>query len=347
MGVKHLALAMVLVASPVALAEHVVAIELGELQAVPSSHPPYIFRLAIITPPAGFSGSPAVTVRQPHDALSLVKNNRLELRLASLSDVELEVSHGSQTLNRLLPKSELQAARARLGMMTASPHAPLALARDREPLATGVRPLTTVTPSALDRALLERELQAIHAEIQRLVGGVTPWEGFSTASWYTEHGAAALLVMLMLGGAFIAGVAALVTGYLLHRSAVDRQRYLQRALLLSIRRGRGELASGPPRPPTLRRGGIFGDWHERLEPVTMLRRVLVSQRTRRRVRIQASRGMHSVPQAEATPPTQAIARVSPTRSAPPAEFVEALAHLRRELMRLQRRLPCRSLRRQP
>jgi hypothetical protein len=48
-----------------------------------------------------------------------VKNNTLELQLPSLTDVELEISHGGQTLNRLLMKIELMAARTRLEAATA------------------------------------------------------------------------------------------------------------------------------------------------------------------------------------------------------------------------------------
>ena len=61
-----------------------------------------------------------MTVRQPHDTLSFVKQHVVELRLRALADVELEVSYGGQTLNRLLPKSELQAARMRVEMAPAS-----------------------------------------------------------------------------------------------------------------------------------------------------------------------------------------------------------------------------------
>jgi hypothetical protein len=328
MRVQHLARAMVLVASLVALAEQVIAIELGELQAVPSSYPPYIFRLAIVASPLGSPGSPAVTVRQPHDALSFVKNNLLELRLGSLSDVELEISQGSQTLNRLLLKSELQAARAQLGTTIASPRLPSAIAKDRETAPAGAKPLTPATLSAPDRALLERELQVIRQEIQSLVGRVSPWEGLSTPPWHTDHGVAALAFMLMLGGLFIAGVTSLFTGYLMHRSAVDREQQLRRA--------RGELTSKAPPLPVVRGGQLYGDRHERLEPVTVLRRVWVSQKTRRRVRIRTSR---AAPQEDAPAHTQVIARVSHPQLTAPAEIVEALVNLRCELMRLQRRLP--------
>ncbi|HEX2187153.1 MAG TPA: hypothetical protein VHN78_16795, partial [Chloroflexota bacterium] len=118
MGVKHLTCAAVVVASALLVAAPVMAIELGELQAVPSGQASYVFRLAIAASPHA-ADPPAVTVHRPQDAISVVTPNRLELRLRSLTDVELEVSHGGQTLNRLLLRSELQAARAHLDAATA------------------------------------------------------------------------------------------------------------------------------------------------------------------------------------------------------------------------------------
>ena len=124
---------MVVVASIVGGAAQALAIEFGELHAVPSNSPPYIFRLPLITPLHGPSAVAAVTVRRPPDTLSFVKQHVVELRLRSLTDVELEVSYGGQTLNRLLPKSELQAARTRAEMApTSSPSLPArAKGRDR------------------------------------------------------------------------------------------------------------------------------------------------------------------------------------------------------------------------
>ena len=113
-------IALVVVASISGGAAQVLAIELGELQAVPSNSPPYIFRLPLLTPLHGASAIATVTVRQPPDTLAFVKQHVVELRLRALTDVELEVSYGRQTLNRLLPKSELQAARMRVEMAPAS-----------------------------------------------------------------------------------------------------------------------------------------------------------------------------------------------------------------------------------
>jgi hypothetical protein len=122
MRVKHLVLAIMLSASGVAVPGMAVALTLGELRASPRHPPPYVFRLPILAAPHGSSDTPAVTVRRPQDALSFVKNNTLELQLRALTDVELEVSHGGQTLNRLLVKHELQGARASLEAAMAWEH---------------------------------------------------------------------------------------------------------------------------------------------------------------------------------------------------------------------------------
>ncbi|HSF31278.1 MAG TPA: hypothetical protein VLK82_12520 [Candidatus Tectomicrobia bacterium] len=281
MGVKHLACAMVLVAGLVALAEPVVALEVGELQAVPGGYPPYTFRLAIIASPGGSSGTPAVTVRQPQDALSFVRNNHVELRLRALSDVELEVTQGSQTLNRLLLKSELLAARARLGTTPAPPRPPSTLDKDG-----ATPPSTAATYSTSDRAVLEHEMHGIRQEVHSLVGRVIPWEDAATPPWHTNYGTAALVFTLVLWAVFIAGVTALVAGYLMHRSAVDGERQRRRALVASIRQARGELTSGAPALHGARHGQRFGDRHESWQPVTRLRRLWVSQNTQRLILVQ-------------------------------------------------------------
>jgi hypothetical protein len=340
MGVKHLALGVLVVVSLVMPATQVIAIELGELQAMPGSPPPYIFRLSLIFPPHGSSDLPAVTVRQPRDGLSFVKNHRLELRLPALTDVELEINQGGQTLNRLLLKSELQAARARLETATASIRHQPARATGRQGPATEARPLTSTAEEAPDQALLAREMQEIRQEIQNLVGRVTPWEGLSTPVWPAAKAAATPVVARTLWGVLIAGVASLVAGYLLRRNAVERQR--RRLLAASVRRLRGQLRSGGATRHPAQRAQLFGDQPAGLGPVTVLRRVRVSQKTRRRIRLWASSPRPDATRERAAERTQVEARLSHTRRFAPAEVVEALGHLRRELLSLQRRLPNRT-----
>jgi hypothetical protein len=339
MGAKHIALAVVVVASLFALAEQAIALELGELQAVPSRHPPYTFRLAIISSPGGSSDIAAVTVRQPHDTLSFVKNDCLELRLHSLTDVELEVNQGGQTVNRLLLKSELQAARARLETATGSNRHQPAQAKGGESPMAEARPLTPAPEGAPGRALLEREIQGIRQEMHNLVGRVTPWEGLSTPAGHTQERAAPPVFTLMLGGLCIAGVTSLITGYVMQRSAVARERQRRRSLAASMRRVRGDLRSGAPTLPAWPRAQLSGNQPDALPPVTVTRRVRVSHKTRRRIRVRASSATQDATQERAAEHTRVVARISHAKPSAPAEVVEALRNLRRELIRQQRLRP--------
>jgi hypothetical protein len=398
MGVKHTALVVVVVASLLAVAAPVFTLELGELQAVPGNHPPYLFRLAIASSPFGSADPPAVTVRRPHDALSLAKHNRLELRLHSLTDVELEVSQGGQTVNRLLLKSELQTARARLDATTAwqryqaarakgaaRPHLTALLdtayhthqtwgqfdpAAARQPLAqieqerlrvlaaggsrpepivqeaparapsvAEPKPLAPAMAGAPDPAMLEGEMQGIREEIRSLMGGVSPWEGPSTPAWHIGEGSATLVLTLVLGGLCLAGVTSLCTGYLLQRSTLERERQRRRVLAASLRRVHAELTSGTSTLPMAQRVQLAGDRHDGLEPVTVVRHVRVSQKTRRRVRVGASSATPTAMPDRAAEHSQVVARLSPTGPSASAELAEVLGNLRRELMHLQRLLP--------
>jgi hypothetical protein len=76
-----------------------------------------------------------------------------------------------------------------------------------------------------------------------------------------------------------------------------------------------------------------------LGPVTVMRRVRVSQKTRRRIRLRASRRHYDATRVGMAGHTPVVARLSHTKRGAPAEIAQALATLRRELMSLQRRLP--------
>lgn len=338
MGVAHIALAMVVVASICGGAAQVLAIELGELQAVPSNSPPFIFRLPLITPLHGPSAIAAVTVRQPPDTLSFVKQHVVELRLRSLTDVELEVSYGEQTLNRLLLKSELQAARMRLEMAPASNPSPPARAKGRDRPSSETSSVAQAPEGASDRPLFERELEGIRQEIQRLVERVTPWEELSPPLGDRGESATAVLT-LMLGGFFSVGVTSLIIGYLMQRRASDRERRRRRALTLSIRRQRNQLAARVPILPALPPAPLSRAGNEALEPVTISRRVRVSQKRRRRFRVWAPSHMRDAAQAQDAERLRLVARTSQRVPSAPAELLEALTQLRGELMRLQEKPP--------
>jgi hypothetical protein len=257
-------------------------------------------------------------VRQPPDALLLVKQKVLELRLRALTDVELEVSQGGQTLNRLLLQSELQEARMRLATAPASgsPQPIRAKARDRS-LAEAM-PVTLASAEASHRAVLEREIEGIRQELHNLVGRVTPWDGVAPLAGETGQSTMTAVLTLMLGGLCSASLTSLVIGYLMQRHVRHLERRRRQALILSIRRMQDQLAGGgvPVRPA--------------LQPVTIRRRVRVSQKTRRRCRGRVS----YEPDAERI---RLVARTSQHVPSAPAELLETLARLRHELMRLQRK----------
>jgi len=341
MGVKHLWLVVTALAS---LATPAAAIDLGELQAVPGSSPPYVFRLPIIVSRHEPSDLPAVTVRQPRDVLSLVNHTRLELRLPALTDVELEINHGGQTFNRLLLTSEFQAARARLETASAPmPHQP-APAKDRQGPAAEAKPVTATAAERPDHALLAREIREIRREIQRLVGRVTPWEGASAPAWTGEARAGPSALALMLWGGVV-GVAAVGFGVVRRRMAVDRQQ--RQVLEASIRRLRGQLMSGEAALRPGWRAQLCAPQPDGLGPVTVMRRVRVSRQIRRRIRVRARRDHDVATGAEGVGPTPIGARLSHTRRCAPAQVVEALGQLRRELISLQRRLPTPPARQAP
>jgi hypothetical protein len=338
MGMAPIALAVVVVASICGGAPQVLAIEVGELQAVASNSPPYTFRLSLITPLHGPSAIPAVTVRQPPDALAFVKQHVVELRLRSLTDVELEVSYGEQTLNRLLLKSELQAARMRLEMAPASNPSPAARAKGRDHPFPEASSVAQAPEGVSDRPLFEREFEGIRQEIQRLVERVTPWKELSPPLGDGGESAITAVLTLMLGGFFSVGVTSLIMGYLMQRRASDRERRRRRALTLSIRRMRDQLAARVPILPALPPAPLARAGNQALEPVTISRRIRVSQK-RRRFRVWVPSHMRDAAQEPDAEPIHLVARTSQRVPSAPAELLEALAQLRGELMRLQGRPP--------
>lgn len=329
MGMAHVALAVTVMLSLLAGIAPVLAIELGALQALPSRSPPYIFRLPVIAPPHGPAAIVAVTVRQPADALSFVQRNVVELRLRTLTDVELEVSQGGQSLNRLLLKSELQAARTRLDPMLAS-HAPqLTRAPDRDhPWAAALPPLPAA-PEASQRTLLERELAGVRQEIHNLVARVTPWEGLAPPAGALGQRLRTVGLMLVLGGVCSAGIIALVRGYRMQRRA--------RALTRSRPHLQDQRAGGPPTLPTVPPALRSPAAPAARPPVTMRRRVRVSQKTRRRFRVPAASDLPPAVPERTAAPVRRVARTSQRGPSAPAELLAALTQLRQELMRLQGR----------
>lgn len=88
--------------------------EVGDLQAVTVNGPPFIFRLPLTLHASLPPRVPAVIVHRPADVLASITPTEVEFRLHTLNEVEVELRHESQTLNRLFPIVELEAARAQL-----------------------------------------------------------------------------------------------------------------------------------------------------------------------------------------------------------------------------------------
>src|SRR5262249_23417730 len=143
---------------------------------------------------------------------------------------------------------------------------------------------------------LEREIEGIRREIQTLVGRVAPWEGLSSPTRELGEGTITVICTLMLGGLFIAGIASLVTGYAMQRNAIDRERCRQRALTMSIRRGQDQLVDGAPILPAVQPAALPQAAYGVLPSVGVLRRVRVSQKTWRRLRVRASSAMYEAAQ---------------------------------------------------
>lgn len=365
MGVKHLTRAAVVVASALLAAAPATAIELGALQAVPSGQASYVFRLAIVASPHA-ADPPAVTVHQPQDAISVVKHDRLELRLRSLTDVELEVSHGGQTLNRLLLRSELQAARAHLDAATAWKRYQAAKARGAP------RPqLAALLDSAyhahqtwgqFDPVAARQPLAQVEQERLRVptAAGRQPELGTPEAE-SPEPPVATTTRPAAAGG--------------LDGAGLERELQALREEMHHLAgRATAWVGGGPPPAPpepqvappllTLLLAGVVlvgatslctgyalqrravarqrrrsGAEPQAWRRITVVRRVRVSRQSRRRVRVRAAPPPCQALQAGAEPPAGGVAPTFQGGPAAPAQLAAALHKLRRELRHLQRLLP--------
>jgi hypothetical protein len=395
MSVKRLVLAVLLSAGGVAVPGMAAALTLGELQASPRHPPPYVFRLPILAAPHGSLDTPAVTVRRPQDALSFVKNNTLELQLRTLTDVELEVSHGGQTLNRLLMKHELQGARAPLEAAITWEHYQTAKAKDlprfrlvllldtayqshqawhrfdpaaaRDPLARVVQerlrllaasprladpisqegslrghqsPAEQVpeagTGDAIERPLLEREMELIRGEIHRLMMQVTPWPGTAVSPWPLHGGNATALVPLLLGGMLVAGLISLFTSYMMQRWVADHAR--RRRLFVDLGLERAAHSSEISGLGVERVAQLLAQRPGPRQRATVVQRLRVSHKIKRRVRLHPGHAPQGSLPSQMVGAVAAASASVPGASAAP-ELSEALENLRQALLHLRRRLP--------
>ncbi len=208
---RRTALAVALLAAIVAgtgRAHSQSSLELGALRAVPSRGPALVFQLPFISQAHAPLGMPTVVIRRPSNALFFVANKTLELRLLELADVELEVSHAGQTVNRLLLKTELETARAR---MLSS------IKRDRDQAAkTGDG--KSLGPARSSMAALERQMVGLRGEIQQLVDHVATLADMAKRAGVEHHReqwTSSWVLAVMLGGLLVAGLASLLTSHVM------------------------------------------------------------------------------------------------------------------------------------
>jgi hypothetical protein len=313
------------------------ALELGALRAVPGHAPPYIFRIPLVAPPLAPPIPATVTVRQPPDARASVKQHLIELYLRTLTDVELEVGSGGQTLNRLVLKHELQAARLQVESAPIVTLAPAVKLKSRERPSSEASPPPPAPALATDRSLTERELESIRQEIHSLVAAVRLWEEEAPRHELPAGDVISTAGAGALGGFSLVAVTALGFGYLRQRRAIARQRRRQAALLAMLRRRQARLAAAPPLLPAPQSTSRLSTPAEAMLPVAVRRRVQVAQKTRQRVRMVPHSPTPGLTQAATG---EAIRLQTPTIRRLPsaaAELLDALAQLRGELMRLQGR----------
>jgi hypothetical protein len=215
-----------------------------------------------------------VVVRRPGTVLWFVANNTLELHLLELADVELEVSHGGQTVNRLLLKTELQAARARMLSGTRRDH-------DQTAKAPGIENAGLLRSSI---AVLQREIAGMRGEIQQVADHVA-----TLASLSERAGAERLhelrtfrwILVASLGGLLVAGLASLLTGYAMWRRGIA-------AAMDSMGKALPTPSVSRPAIPSAQSRAI----EERVQleaPSVRLRQVRLSYKARKQVAIQ---GVH-------------------------------------------------------
>lgn len=325
MSVRRTALTVALVAAIVSgtgRAQSQPSPELGDLRAVPSSGSALVFQLPIVWQAHAPLGMPMVVVRRPSNVLFFVANNTLELRLLELADVELEVSHAGQTVNRLFVKTELEAARAR---MLSS----IGRGRDQAAKTAGI---TSAGPPRSSMAALQREMVGIRGEIQELVDHVATLANMSkrtgeerrrkqwTFSW---------VLAVMLGGLLVAGLASLLTGYAMRRRRLAAGLERVRDVLPTTRPG---LPAAPlAQPGAIERGAPLES------PTAVARHMRVSYKASRWVYL---KGSHDKETSADLIPLQCASVVppdSPTAVPETTDLETTRANLWQELISAQKR----------
>jgi hypothetical protein len=327
MSGRRTALAVALVAAIVwgiGQAQSRSSLELGDLRAVPSRGSAVVFQLPIVwhgPPPLGM---PTVVVRRPSNVLFFVANNTVELRMFELVDVELEISHAGQTVNRLVVKTELEAARARMLSR---------IRRDRDQAAkTGGS--KDAGPPRSSMVALEREMKGIRGDIHELVDHITTLADESKRVGVERHGEPwpfSWVLAVMLGGLLVAGLALLLTGHVMRRRGLELAPALERVrdVLPTALPGLPAVPSAQPR--TLERGA-------QLEPPTArIRQVRVSYKSSRRVSLKGSHDQETSPHLRPLPCASVIPPDAPSAVPESTHLETTRAILWQELISAQKR----------
>ena len=315
MGVRRTALAVALAAaigSGTGRAQSQASLELGDLRAVPSRGSTLVFQLPIVWYAHSPLGMPTVVVRRPSNVLFFVANNTLELRLLELADVELEVSHAGQTVNRLILKTELEAARARM----------LAAMRRHRVRAAKTKGVKAAHPSPSSLAVLQREMVGIRTEIQQLVDHVTTLADRPQRAGMEHHPEQwtfRWVLVAMLGG-LLAGLGVLLAGHVMWR----------RGFAQAIERVRDTLPAARPELPAapLAQPGALERGVPAASPSAVARHVRVSYKASRRLYLRGSIPLERPP---AVPSDSSLATPEPSGR----EIM--LANLWQELISAQKR----------
>jgi hypothetical protein len=196
-------------------------------------------------------------------------------------------------------------------------------------------PLTPAPEEVAERSRLEHEITWIRQEIQNLVGRVAPWEGIAPPAERMQQDRTTGVVPLLLGGLLIAGVTGLAMGSVMQRHMINRERRRRRTLTVSIQRLQAQLAEGVPLLPAAQLEPRSRAAPKTLEPGTVLRRLRVSHKSRRRFRLRTESNRDDAMWERTDDLTRLMARTSYHVASNPVELMEVLAQLRRELMRLQ------------
>jgi hypothetical protein len=262
--------------------------------------------------------------------------NHPQTRLAALLETALTAHHAWARFDPLAASQPLALVdQERATLLPADGHqAATALVEDSTIPAEP--PPATSAPAVVDTAGLEAEMELIRAQMQSLVRDVLPWEPEAPNVHVPGPLAISTAMALILGGLLWTGMASLVTGYCVHRRALDRERQRRRLFAAAIQRARQALPSSslalahvasPPLPGIPRTG---------LPSMAVVGHLSVRRRTRRRLHIRRHgdwRGQQDDLSAEEL--AQLMPQMMQAMGMAPSELLATVASLRHELSNLR------------